>query len=1237
MADGLLSRVGDSEARHGEDAERTPAGTTHDAGHDDSAPEQPGLPRVVAVVVTHDPGDWFTATLEALARQDYPGLRVVVIDSGSSPDRAEEIRHTASRIIPEAVVHDVGKDVGKNVGFGAAANEVLPDGVAHADAADADFFLFCHDDVAPEPTTVHVLVETALAWGASVVGPKLVGWDDARWVLQMGEAVDKTATVVPLIESYELDQGQHDGLREVFAVPGAVTLVRAKTFARIGGFDEAIKLEGDNLSLCWRARIAGARVLVTSATRVRHRQALPERVPDGLRQRHAARARLRLLLTCYGRAHLWRVLPQAAVLSCIRIVAALATMRVSSVRAMAGAWWWNIWRLPSVWIARSQVRRFRRVPDAALRQLQIPGLTRSQRIIRRRAAVAVSPDAGPPAAATATAPGSDVAAHGAHGEAGERFARGDRTGGAWTPGGVVVIAALACVLVMGSRHVLTRGVPLVGDLVPFDAPGRLFEEWTSGWRRTGLGSDDPAPSVLAALSTLGTFLDGHMALLRTALTVGLIPVGVIGAFRLLRPSGSPRAPVGAAVAYAALPVPYAALATGRWAPLAAYAAMPWLLSRLARGSGLPPYEASSGEQPMGSPGIAVHALVLGVMTALFAMLVPAAPVVVVLLAGALAIGSLLAAEVGGALRVAVVAAGGVLVAGVLHLPWSLAVLGWGETGDGSPLWWGLDTTGGGISPLDLLGLSTAAPAAHLHAAALMGAAGLALIVGRAWRLTWAIRGWVVTLTAFGFVWVHKHDVMGVPLPHLDVLMTMAGTGLAMAIGYGVGAIELDVAGRSRRFGLRRIVVTLAGAALVVGVFPLVERSVDGYWDMPRGDFASLLDTVDEDVAATPSRVLWLGHPDVLPVHGWALGSDIDDRDTGDVAFATTLQGQPTVQDLWPGPAGGPMERIADAIDLARSQETARLGSLLAPMAVQYIAVPQQLAPSAFTRDTQPPPGDLLVGLAEQLDLQRVPTDSGFVLYRNLAFLPARGVVPLPEDPEVPAGEVPELDPSGLAQEPPPLTEATAGSSQVQPALEETVGFAYDRGEVPAGVAVIQSVAASDRWVLTVDGDPVERATVFGWANQFLVTQSGTAELRYETPAERHAVLAIQGAAWVVALCALVVVRRRGTKRRWATTVEEMAPRPVPQWVEMSEDGLVRIIEQSEGTSPDRGSLEEESSEQVLLEETSSEEGSSEEVPSDHQSSGEDVGDEESQESSDDPDTTQGAGRAQADSNVGSAR
>lgn len=1162
-----------------------------------STPDVGRTPSVVAVVVTHEPGEWFDSTLEAMASQDYPDLRVVVVDCGSDHDPSERVR----RILPEAAVHRLDQ----NVGFGVAANEVLKGGIAETDGADAEFFLFCHDDVAPEPTALRVLVETALDWDAAMVGPKLVRWDDPRWVLQMGLAVDKTATGIPLIESDELDQGQHDGLREVFAVPGGITLMRARTFFRIGGFDEAIKLTGDDLSLCWRARISGGRVLVTSATRVRHRQALADRVRDPVRRRLDARAQLRVMLTCYGRWHTIRVLPQVAAISLFGTAAALVTTRFSDARAFLGAWCWNLLRLPSLWMARRHVRRFRRVGDRELRQLQVPGLTRSRRVVRRRASTAGSFVArGHGAAGPATSTGGNGSSTPTEGTRASRRVAGDHRG--WTSGSVVVAVVLAGVLLIGSRHLLTRGVPFIGDLVPLDTPSNLFDEWRSGWRRTGLGSDSPAPSIFVALSALGTLLGEQMGLLRTALTVGMIPLGVLGAFRLLRPSGSCRASVGAAVAYALVPVPYAALSAGRWAPLAAYAAAPWLLSRLARGSGAPPYgsnegspmELEQGTRPtdptpgtagdgaLGWSGVARHALVLGLMTALLGMVVPAAPVVVSLMAGALALGSLLAFEARYMARLVAVAVGGMVVAGLLHLPWSLAAIGWAQAADSPPSWFSAPWTGGETPAVDLFGLSTVDPTASTYAWALVAAAALVLLVGRSWRLGWAIRGWMITLAAWGVVWAHQHGLVQAPVPELDVLMTLAGAGLAMAVGCGVAAVEHDVVGRSRRLGLRRLATALAALSMGVAVVPMARAAVNGYWGMPRGDFSSLLGSVDEDLEDVPSRVLWLGDPAVLPVHGWELpagppdGADASPDDVrpdgvrrdgeplnAELAYATTWQGQPRIQDLWPGPrgesgGGDALRQLEDAVNLARARQTTRLGRLVAPMAVQYIAVPQRLAPSSFAAVWHPAPQDLLDGLAEQLDLERVQVDPALVVYRNLAFLPARASVATPD-----TGEVPAPEPATTTAE----EVALANPGEARPTLGDEVGFADDRGELDGEVVLLHSVAASDRWSLQVDGVAVERTAAFGWANQFVVTAPGSAELRYETPWVRDLVLVVQLLLWLAALLVVVATRRRAVVRRRARRVEEVVPRPVPQWIEMPEDELVRVITPEEsGEAPDGG-------------------------------------------------------------------
>ena len=50
-------------------------------------------------------------------------------------------------------------------------------------------------------------------------------------------------------------------------------LVRADLFAELGGFDAKTFPGAEDLDLCWRARIAGARVMVAPDARVRHRQA----------------------------------------------------------------------------------------------------------------------------------------------------------------------------------------------------------------------------------------------------------------------------------------------------------------------------------------------------------------------------------------------------------------------------------------------------------------------------------------------------------------------------------------------------------------------------------------------------------------------------------------------------------------------------------------------------------------------------------------------------------------------------------------------------------------------------------------------------------------------------------------------------------------------------------------------------------------------------------------------------
>ena len=118
------------------------------------------------------------------------------------------------------------------------------------------------------------MVEELYRSNAGAVGPKLVAWDDPRVLESVGMGVDRFGEVDRTIELGEVDQEQHDGVRDVFVLPSACMLVRADLFRELGGFDEAMSFHGEDVELCWRIHHSGARVVVAPSARVRHRAEL---------------------------------------------------------------------------------------------------------------------------------------------------------------------------------------------------------------------------------------------------------------------------------------------------------------------------------------------------------------------------------------------------------------------------------------------------------------------------------------------------------------------------------------------------------------------------------------------------------------------------------------------------------------------------------------------------------------------------------------------------------------------------------------------------------------------------------------------------------------------------------------------------------------------------------------------------------------------------------------------------
>jgi GT2 family glycosyltransferase len=1055
--------------------------------------EQPlASPPVLAVVVTHGlHANRFEVLLGALAEQDYPELSVLVVDAAGENGTADRVRAA----LPAArVLHVPGAE-----GFATAANHVLDRD--RPQARRAEFFVFCRDHVLPDPGAVSALVGAATEWDADVVGPKFVARDDPRRLLHVGLGVDRVGTTMPLVERRELDQGQHDGLRDVFAFPAGFTLVRADRFAAMAGFDEAIASPNDELGLCWRARAAGSRVLVATDARVRR---------DGQSwtgPRDQARYRIRALLSCSSRLDLLRIAPQAFALSLVQAVGGLVTGRPRRASVALGAWVWNLLHPLSLWRARRHVRRVRQASDRDVHRMQVRGLIGPRLWLRRMRRDGSSVDAtvdpsegsagpGPPLVAEPTPPSDAIAP--------------------WTPATALITTVLAGVVLFGSRHLVTRFVPAVGEFVAFPgSAGDLVRAWAGGYRPVGLGADASAPTIAGVAGGLGAVLGGQLALARTLLVVGLVPAGVVGAYRLLRPTGSKPAQVAAAVAYAAVPLPYDALAAGRWSVAAAYAASPWLLGRLAQSSLVAPFSADGPVPPSPRP-LWQHVVATGAVTGLAAVLVPQAPALVLLVALALAAGTLLAFQRRGIGRLVTVSVGAALVGTLLHLPALIDVI---RSRTAADAWMGLERPSGALTALDLLRFDTGSLGIAPLGFCLAGAAALPLLVGRDWRLGWAVRAWAVAVACWAVLWAQQQGHIHVRLPEPGVVLAPAAAALAFAVALGVAAIELDVRGRSWRFGFRRMVSALAVLALTAATAPVVVGAMDGWWDMPPGQFGDVMGSVDSAVADEPSRVLWVGDPAVLP------GGQAWEFDDG-LSYTAVEASAPGVAHLWPATGLGASEHLGEALRLAAGGQTSKLGRVLAPMGVQYVAVPRALAPASAVERTDggtagPGPAalapagavdELIEAFDGQLDLEQVAVDDALALYRNVAFAPIRA--------------------TGI--DPPALEETSVAAMQhvdlsaASPALVGSDGDGRSsRGPVEAGATVVQSSSASDRWVLEVDGRRADRADAYGWADAFAVPEGvgpGAAVLGYRTPPVRYALIAAQVALWL--LVAAVAVRMR---------------------------------------------------------------------------------------------------------------
>jgi len=799
------------------------------------------------------------------------------------------------------------------------------------------------------------MVEEAYRSNAAIVGPKFVKWDAPDRLLQVGLGVDRFGAAVERIEAGELDQAQHDEVREVFAVPGGCMLVRADLFRALGGFDPDIDLFGEDVDLCWRAQVAGARVVVAPSARVRHLQAAQSglrQVGDipALRRRH----QLRSVLKNYGRPRraVYRV--ELAASSAGALLVALLKGDRDRSRRIRGAWRWNLSHGASLRAARRSLARVRQQPDRVVARMFTANGRRSNADPEQ---AEVSSETGPASQARSLLRARS-----------RRYASAPRTNLGW------VVAALAVVVVFGVRNLFQGRLPLVGQLLPFPASSTLLREFFSGWTNAGWQATGPAPSAFGLVGLVGSVLLGSTAQVEKLLLLGPVLVGAAGMHRLLRPLGSGRARLAGTIAYLALPLMWNDIASGDLQALVAFGGMPFVLAYLGRASRLPPF--GSVHDAAGWRGVASEVLPFGLLLALLGALAPPTVVAVVALSLGLVLGSLVAGRLRSALRALGVTLGALGFAFVCCLPWSVTFVQSGAR-------WSI--LGGAVSSprasggvLRLLRFAVGPVGAGWLGWGLLLGAGFVLFVARDVRLDWATRWWVAALATIAVAYAGASGWLGAGGGATLVLLAPAACCLAAAVGLGVAAFEVDLA-RSR-FGWRQNLSVGAALCIVAGLLPTLVSTVDGRSSLPSVGYEQLLSWTAAGHAKRGYEVLWLGDPASLPLASWQVRRGL--------AFGVSAGGLPDGRRLWPSSNPGVGKQVVRAVVRAEAGLTVRLGAALARAGIRYVLVPEAVAPTlpgVQVPPPAPPPAALTQALEAQSDLRQLPTEGGVLAFENSAW------------------------------------------------------------------------------------------------------------------------------------------------------------------------------------------------------------------------------------------------------------
>jgi GT2 family glycosyltransferase len=307
---------------------------------------------VSIVIVNYNELGYLRRNIISLIQSDYSSFEIIIVDNGSSDGSVSQIQREFAEFPHNLVILPLPRNYGFSEGNNIGAKK-----------AKGDYLFFLNNDTEVDSSCLKVLANL-------MQSDPSIGVAQAKLLrLNQPETFDCAGGFLNVIGvtcsrgDGEKDRGQYDKVDEISYAKGAAMIVRRDLWTKLNGFDLLFFAYFEEADFCWRAWLAGYRVVFVPSAKVYHASKATISKFRRLTTFQESRNRIITVLKNLEFRNLIKYSPFLPVLYSLLIIQKILKCDVESLLDILQGIVWCLKHFDIAWIKRLEDQRMRVVND----------------------------------------------------------------------------------------------------------------------------------------------------------------------------------------------------------------------------------------------------------------------------------------------------------------------------------------------------------------------------------------------------------------------------------------------------------------------------------------------------------------------------------------------------------------------------------------------------------------------------------------------------------------------------------------------------------------------------------------------------------------------------------------------------------------------------------------------------------------------------------------------------------